>query len=435
MSFENLNLNTNIIKALNACGFKEATEIQREAVPVVLEGRDLMASAQTGTGKTAAFVLPALEKLAKPAKKKGCGPRVLVLTPTRELAKQVSDNVKALGRFSRVFAGNVVGGEPYPPQIRMLTKGVDILVATPGRFLDHMERDRIDFSRIEMLILDEADRMLDMGFVDEVNTIANACPKDRQTLLFSATLEGKVMSVARRLLNDPARIQLVAKMSHHESIKQHVHIADNIRHKHRLLNHFIDLKDLSQAVIFTSTKRGADELARTLADNGHAAASLHGDMGQNQRRRTVDRMRRGQFRLLVATDVAARGLDIKGISHVINFDLPMVAEDYIHRIGRTGRGGAKGTAISFVGPDDWGKLSGIERLTGDKLNRSVVEGMEPTISEPQRKRYGKGKPGGGRGRSNSKGNWNKNGGGKWQSKGKGGQNPRGNNRGERRASA
>lgn len=386
VSFEQLNLNSDLLRAIKACGFDAPTDIQRQAIPVALSGADLMASAQTGTGKTAAFVLPALQRLATPPKARGHGPRVLVLTPTRELAQQVAANIEQFGRFSRIRAGSVVGGMPYPPQMRMLERPLDLLVATPGRLMDHMERNRVDFGRLEMLVLDEADRMLDMGFVDAVNLIAAATPPERQTLLFSATLEGRVLDVARRLLRDPARIQLAASRDQHQSISQQLHQADDMRHKHRLLSHLIGQTDLSQAVIFTATKRGADRLAETLAQNGHTCAALHGDMGQGQRKRTVDRMRRGNLRLLVATDVAARGLDIKGISHVINFDLPMVAEDYIHRIGRTGRAGATGTAVSFVGPDDWGKLAGIERMLGRKLERDIIPGLEPQAREPAARR-------------------------------------------------
>jgi len=383
MQFKDLNLEESLLKALDKAGFSAATDIQRDAIPVILEGRDLMASAQTGTGKTAAFVLPSLQRLITTEPAPGVGPRVLVLTPTRELAMQVSDNVRQFSGFCRIASGNVVGGMPYPPQIKMLRRSLDILVATPGRLMDHMEAGRVDFSRLEVLVLDEADRMLDMGFVDAVKKIAAATPKNRQTLLFSATLEGRVLSIAKQLLNDPARIQLAANHDQHASISQHVHQADNFAHKHRLLSHYLGCDTLNQAVIFTSTKRGADKLAKQLNEQGHASAALHGDMGQGARKRTVEQMRRGKFRLLVATDVAARGLDIKGISHVFNFDLPMVAEDYVHRIGRTGRGGATGTAISLVGPDDWGKLVGIERLTGKKLQREIVVGLEPNAREPR----------------------------------------------------
>ncbi len=383
MSFESLNLHSKLLQAIDACGFTKPTDIQQEAIPNVLAGRDLMASAQTGTGKTAAFVLPSLHKLLTPSEGKGKGPRVLVLTPTRELAMQVSDNVRQFSRFCKFSTGNIVGGMPYPPQMKLLQRPVDMLVATPGRLMDHMESGRIDFSRLEILVLDEADRMLDMGFVDAVKEIAAATPKNRQTLLFSATLEGKVLSIAKQLLKSPVRIQLAANHDRHASITQHIHQADDFSHKHNLLTHYLKNDELKQAVIFTATKRGADKLARRLAEQGHKSAALHGDMGQGARKRTVENMRRGKFRLLVATDVAARGLDINGITHVFNYDLPMVAEDYVHRIGRTGRAGAKGMAVSLVGPDDWSKLSGIERLTGRKLDREIVVGLEPEKPEPR----------------------------------------------------
>lgn len=388
MLFKELNLDTRLLKAVEVSGFSEPTEIQRQAIPVVLAGRDLMASAQTGTGKTAAFVLPALQKLLSPAAKQGKGPRVLVLTPTRELAMQVNDNIRQFSKFMKFTNGTVVGGMPYPPQMKMLRNPLDLLVATPGRLMDHMEQGRIDFSRLEVLVLDEADRMLDMGFVDAVNKIAAATPDNRQTLLFSATLEGRVLKIAQQLLKNPERITLATNNERNKAIQQHVHHADSVSHKHQLLDHHLSNVDLNQAVIFTATKRAADRLSRSLAAQGHKSAALHGDMNQNKRKRTVDDMRRGKFRVLVATDVAARGLDIRGITHVINFDMPMVAEDYIHRIGRTGRAGDKGNAISLIGPGDWDKLFSIERLTGQKIKREVIEGLEPTTSEPRPGRGG-----------------------------------------------
>jgi len=365
------------MRAVTACGFDQPTDIQIKAIPIALTGRDLMASAQTGTGKTAAFVLPALQRLLEPSSMKGHGPRVLVLTPTRELAMQISNNIKQLSQFMPCRSGNIVGGEPYPRQMKMLRENLDILVATPGRLLDHFERGRLDLSRLEVLVLDEADRMLDMGFIDEVKIIAKAAPKERQTLLFSATFEGKIVDVARVLLKNPERIQLAVKNVSNAAITQRIHQTDDIGHKHRLLSHFLADDELSQAVIFTATKRSADQLAKSLMAKGHEADALHGDMKQHARKRTVEKMRRGNLKLLVATDVAARGLDIKGISHVINFDLPMVAEDYIHRIGRTGRGGATGTAISFVSTDDGSKLANIQKLTGQSLKLEIVPGLEP----------------------------------------------------------
>jgi superfamily II DNA/RNA helicase len=384
LSFENLNLDARLLRAIAACHFKEPTDIQRQAIPVALEGRDLMASAQTGTGKTAAFVLPALQKLLTPSTVKGRGPRVLVLTPTRELALQVTENIKQFSRDARFVSGSVVGGVGYGPQINLLSRPLDLLVATPGRLMDHMESGRVDFSRVEILVLDEADRMLDMGFVNAVKKIAGETPSSRQTLLFSATLEGEVLKIAQQLLKNPARIQLAANKDQHASITQQLHVADDGAHKHSLLSHLLNNDALYQAVIFTATKRGADRLAKKLVEQGHEAAALHGDMNQGQRKRTIERMKRGEHRVLVATDVAARGLDIKGISHVINFDLPRVAEDYIHRIGRTGRGGATGTAISLVGPDDRDNLRGIERLVGRRLEHQTIPGLEPKNPMPAR---------------------------------------------------
>lgn len=379
--FQDFNLHPHLIRALESCGFTEPTPIQNEAIPVVLSGKDLFASAQTGTGKTAAFVLPAVQKILSAPGKPGYGPRVLVLTPTRELSLQVRDNISQLTRFARLISGSVVGGMPYPPQIRLLRQSCDLLVATPGRLMDHMDSGRVDLSRLEILILDEADRMLDMGFVDAVHTIADASPATRQTLMFSATMDNKVLSMARRLLRDPVRVQLAANHTQHASIEQRAHDADDSAHKQRLLAHYLADPAMVQAVVFTATKRETDRLARALSDQGYASAALHGDMGQGARKRAVDALRRGSIRLLVATDVAARGLDVKGISHVFNFDLPMVAEDYIHRIGRTGRAGATGIAVSLVGPNDRRNLGGIERLTGKKIERTVIEGLEPNFRE------------------------------------------------------
>ncbi len=383
LSFQELNLNDNLLRAIEASGYTNPTDIQRQAIPVAVSGRDIMASAQTGTGKTAAFVLPALEKLQQPSQVQGRGPRVLILTPTRELATQIQDSIKRYARFTKLRSGSIVGGAPYPVQERLLRSPLDLLVATPGRLIDHMERGRVDFSRLEMLVLDEADRMLDMGFIEPVEQISAATPDSRQTLLFSATFEGNVEKLARRLLKDPMRIQVAGAKEKHTQIEQRVHQADDYDHKHRLLSHVLNSEELSQAIIFTATKRGADDLAEELTEQGYACAALHGDMKQGARNRTVQRMRRGDVKVLVATDVAARGLDITGITHVINFDLPMVAEDYVHRIGRTGRGGAFGVAVSLIGPQDWGKLSQIERFTGHRLERSVVVGLEPTRSEPR----------------------------------------------------
>ena len=404
MSFESLNLNPAILKAIAESGYTTPTPIQAEAIPEVIAGHDLMASAQTGTGKTAAFMLPALHKLATPSAVKSRGPRVLVLTPTRELANQVNDAARKYGKNLRINTVCILGGMPYPLQNKLLSGYVDILVATPGRLIDHIERGRIDFSRLEMLILDEADRMLDMGFIDDVEKIAAATPASRQTLLFSATLEGVIGNLATRLLKQPKRIQIAAQQARHENIEQRLHYVDDMAHKSRLLQHLLTDIDLKQAIVFTSTKRDADMLAEDLFAQGHSAAALHGDMNQGARTRTLTKMRRGGIRVLVATDVAARGLDVAGISHVINFDLPKFAEDYVHRIGRTGRAGASGIAVSFASYKDMQHLQRIERFTGQSIAPHTVPGLEPKrvprpASGPRsgQERKFSGKPGGNRG--------------------------------------
>ena len=377
MSFQELDLDPCLLRALDACGFSEPTEIQKRAIPLALAGRDLMASAQTGTGKTAAFVLPSLQRLLTPSQARGNGPRMLILTPTRELANQVTKVVQELGKFARLRWGTIVGGMPYPPQFRLLRAPLDVLVATPGRLMDHMERGSIDFSRVEVLVLDEADRMLDMGFVDAVTEIAESIPGDRQTLLFSATLDRRIDRIVKRHLNNPERIQLAAAKQRHESIDQWMHKAGDLKHKKAILSHILSDPQLSQAVVFTATKRRANDLAEELMDEGHACAPLHGDMSQAARQRTMEKMRRGRVKVLVATDVAARGLDVPGITHVINFEMPMTAEDYIHRIGRTGRAGAKGVAISLVGRQEWHKLNQVERLTGRQVAQRPLPRLTP----------------------------------------------------------
>jgi superfamily II DNA/RNA helicase len=339
-----------------------------------------MASAQTGTGKTAAFMLPALHRLTTPPTGMSRGPRVLVLTPTRELASQVNEAAAKYGRHLRFTTTSILGGMPYPAQNRALSKPMDIMVATPGRLIDHMERGRVDFSRLEVLILDEADRMLDMGFIQAVEQIAAATPGTRQTLLFSATLEGNIAKLAQRLLKNPKRIQVATPQTRHENIEQRLHRVDDSAHKHRLLGHFLTEASVNKAIIFTATKRGADQLARTLHAQGHKAAALHGDLNQGARNRVIRDLRGGKVQLLVATDVAARGIDVSGISHVFNFDLPRSAEDYVHRIGRTGRAGASGIAISFAAPDEARIVRDIERYAGLTLPTHTIPGMEPKIA-------------------------------------------------------
>ncbi|GAB1718580.1 MAG: DEAD/DEAH box helicase-like protein [Nitrosospira sp.] len=378
VSFENLNLHPLILKAIIDSGYTSPTPIQEKAIPELLAGHDVMASAQTGTGKTAAFMLPALHRLATPSRTHSRGPRVLVLTPTRELALQVSSAAAKYGKhLPRVRVVSILGGMPYPLQNKLLSQPVDILVATPGRLIDHIQRGRIDFSRLEMLVLDEADRMLDMGFIDDVASIAAATPESRQTLLFSATLDSEIENIGTQLLNAPRRIQVASQKARLDNIEQRLHYVDDVSHKNRLLDHLLRDITLKQAIVFTATKRDADTLADSLSAQGHEAAALHGDMSQRDRNRTLTQLRHGGLRVLVATDVAARGIDVAGITHVINFDLPKFAEDYVHRIGRTGRAGASGIAVSFASGKDNVSLKKIEHFTGQRIATHVIPGLEP----------------------------------------------------------
>jgi superfamily II DNA/RNA helicase len=376
MTFSDLISEESILKAIAEAGYTTPTPIQGEAIPKIMEGLDLLASAQTGTGKTAAFILPTLCKFAKDPKH-GKGPRVLILVPTRELAQQVADvTAKYTKYLPKVKTVCIYGGAPYPIQNRQLSRPYDILVATPGRLIDHVERGRISFERLELLILDEADRMLDMGFIDPVKEIAALTPKNRQTLLFSATLKGNVLQLANSLLKNPVKITIEAPVTKHENIEQRLHNVDNLDHKYRLLDSLLEDQTMNQVVIFTATKSQADILADKLTDSGHSAAALHGDMRQRARTRTLTDLRQGKIRILVATDVAARGIDVQSISHVINFDLPMSVEDYVHRIGRTGRAGATGIALSFAAHKDMYLVREIERFTGQKITPHVIAGLE-----------------------------------------------------------
>jgi ATP-dependent RNA helicase RhlE len=394
MSFDQFELAAPILRAVAQCGYQQATPVQEKSIPEILAGRDLLASAQTGTGKTAAFMLPVLNRLSELKKGSKGAPRVLVLTPTRELAAQVTEATRNYGRFLSLRTTAILGGTPYGPQFRDLGRPIDLVVGTPGRLIDHLERGSLDLSRLEVLILDEADRMLDMGFKEDVEKITSAAPANRQTLLFTATMDKTMADLARRLLRDPVRIDIAGNKMTLDQISQHLHVADNFEHKKRLLKHFAENSEVSQAIIFSATKRDADSLAKELSAQGHRAAALHGDMTQGARTRTVRDLRQGRVRLLVATDVAARGIDIPGISHVINFDLPMAAEDYVHRIGRTGRAGASGKAISFASNStDVIRLERIERLIGEKLPEEEIPGLEPSRplrrARPAAKRSGR----------------------------------------------
>jgi len=376
-SFTDFSLHADILKALTSAGYSTPTPIQAEAMPIVLQGHDLIGSAQTGTGKTAAFMLPALQRLSERTQPRPHGPRVLVLAPTRELAQQIIDTGRKLGQFLRVSTVPILGGMPYRTQMQMLARPVDLMVATPGRLIDHLDRERISLADLEMLVLDEADRMLDMGFAEAVDRIVAASAPTRQTLLFTATMDKRMSALAQRLLRNPVRVAIETATLTVESIDQRLCITDDIGHKRRLLAHWAAAESVGKAIIFAATKRDADQLAQDLVAQGHRAGALHGDMQQSARTSTIRRLRTGDIRLLVATDVAARGIDVPDITHVINFDLPRQAEDYVHRIGRTGRNGASGTAISFVASGERSMIDRIERYTGGTVTHEVVPGLEP----------------------------------------------------------
>lgn len=377
-TFEDFNLDPIILKTLQKIGYSQPTEIQEIAIPIALKGEDIIASAATGTGKTGAFLIPTIQRLLKGNKPQlGC-PKVLVLVPTRELAEQVA---KESGIFSagitKLKTVCIYGGVPYPIQQRALSRPFDILIATPGRLLDHIERRRIDLSQVETLILDEADRMLDMGFVDDVKYIASLIPLERQTMLFSATLDQKIISFSKQLQNNPHEIRIKATQASMPRIDQTLYIVDDLGHKVRLLEHILLNTEIDQVIVFTSTKSQANRLSEELNEKGHHTAALHGDKTQRQRTKTLDSMRQGKTRILVATDVASRGIDVPTISHVINFDLPQQAEDFIHRIGRTGRAGRSGSAITFASRREQHWLPRIEKMTGCTPVLATIEGLEP----------------------------------------------------------
>jgi superfamily II DNA/RNA helicase len=398
MSFAELGLNPLVSEAVAATGYETPTQVQSQAIPAAIAGQDLLVSSHTGSGKTAAFLLPSLHRLAEPSTLPGQGPRLLVLCPTRELALQVEKQARIYGKgLKRLRTVCLVGGAPFGPQFQALKANPEVMIATPGRLIDHLERGRIDFSRLEVLVLDEADRMLDMGFVEDIENIVSRTPETRQTLLFSATLDGSVARIAREMTRDPQRIEVATQAEHKANIDQRLLFVDDMGHKQRLLDHLLRDVGLTQAVVFTSTKRSAEELSENLQEQGYPAAALHGDMPQHKRNRTLDRLRDGRIRVLVATDVAARGIDVAGISHVINFDAPRQAEDYVHRIGRTGRAGRAGMAFTMVHGRERGLVRDIERYTGEKVQIDVIPGLEPRARidhEPRRKSSSdwKGKP-------------------------------------------
>ena len=408
IKFADLNLDKNILSALQAAGYDSPTPIQAQSIPAALADKDIMASAQTGSGKTAAFLLPSLQKIVKRSEKPGKGPRVLVLTPTRELAAQVEKNAQIYAKNMKwVRSVTLVGGSSFGQQIKAMSKPIDIIVATPGRLMDHMRSGRVDFDRLEVLILDEADRMLDMGFIDDIETIVAAMPEDRQTLLFSATWDGAVGKLARKLTKNPEVIE-IEREDKQGKIDEQLLYCDDKNHKNRLLDHILRDANIDQCVIFTSTKAMTEVLADELYEKGFAANCLHGDMPQGWRNRTLMDLRKGRCKILVATDVAARGIDVPTITHVINYDLPKQAEDYVHRIGRTGRAGRSGLAISFAEVNEYMAVHKIERYIGRKLPEITIEGLEPTRKRnknAERKPRGKGGFGGKR----EDGRWGKGG--------------------------
>jgi len=378
MSFATLGLNSSLLETLTARAYSTPTPVQRAAIPAALAGTDLLVSSQTGSGKTAAFLLPALQRLATVAPTgRGTGPRILVLAPTRELALQVDKAAHTYGDGQRLRTACLVGGMPYGLQLKQLGKPVDIVIATPGRLKDHLDRGRVDLARVEVLVLDEADRMLDMGFVEDIEAIVSRTPATRQTLLFSATLDGVVGRLAQRVTRAAQRIDIAASAVHDAKIDQRALFADDLPHKTRLLDALLRDTDIRQALVFTATKQSAEDLSGALREQGFSAGALHGDMRQRERNLTLQHLRDGRMRVLVATDVAARGLDVPGISHVINFDAPRQAEDYVHRIGRTGRAGRAGVAVTLLAHREKHLVHSIERYTGNALRVAVIPGLEP----------------------------------------------------------
>jgi ATP-dependent RNA helicase RhlE len=403
LSFSALGLAPELLRAVSAQGYTDPTPVQREAIPLVLEGRDLLAGAQTGTGKTAAFVLPMLQRLAatppRGRDRHGRAPiRALILAPTRELAMQVEASVRTYGANARRSTA-IFGGVGFPGQVAALRRGPEVVVATPGRLLDHARQRTIDLSAVEILVLDEADRMLDMGFIRDIRSILALLPDRRQNLLFSATFSREIRGLAEGLLDRPASVQVTPPNTAIDLVRQVVHPVDRAR-KRELLSHLVRTRAVDQALVFTRTKHGANKLAEQLWQDGIATAAIHGNKSQPQRTRALADFKAGRVTLLIATEVAARGLDIEQLPHVVNYELPMVANDYVHRIGRTGRAGVQGDAISLVCIDEAPMLRDIERLLGAPIPSEMVTGFEPDRSvraEPIRLRTGGGN-GGHRGR-------------------------------------
>ena len=385
MSFSSLGLSEPLVRAVTEEGYSTPTPIQRQAIPAVLAGGDLLAGAQTGTGKTAGFVLPMLQQLSK-AKVAASGPRsarrplrALILTPTRELAAQVEASVRVYGKHLALTSMVAIGGVGMSPQTSQLKRGVDILVATPGRLLDHHGQRNVDFGNVEIFVLDEADRMLDMGFIHDIKRVLALLPKRRQNLLFSATFSDEIKALAESLLHRPAMIEVAPRNATVDMIDQVVHPVDRDR-KRALLSSLIGRNDWRQVLVFTRTKHGANKLAEQLNDDGIRALAIHGNKSQNARTRALAEFKDGDLRVLVATDIAARGIDIDQLPHVVNYDLPNVPEDYVHRIGRTGRAGAAGEAVSLVCVDEHVFLRDIEKLIRKPIRRQTIAGYEPDPS-------------------------------------------------------
>jgi len=380
MSFTTLGLSAELLRAVADQGYGKPTPIQSQAIPVILEGRDILAGAQTGTGKTAGFALPLLQLLSNRSSTKAKNSvRALILTPTRELAAQVEESLAAYGKYLPLKSAVIFGGVKINPQIGQLRRGVDVLVATPGRLLDHVQQRTLNLSKVEILVLDEADRMLDMGFIRDIRRILTLMPVRRQNLLFFATFSNDIKRLAENLLNSPVLIEVAARNTASERIEQLIHPVDRTR-KRELLSFLIGSKNWRQVLVFTRTKHGADRLTRQLEQDGISATAIHGNKTQATRTRTLAGFKHGDIRVLVATDIAARGLDIDHLPHVVNFELPSVSEDYVHRIGRTGRAEREGIAISLVCIDEREQLKDIERLLKHTIPQEIIEGYEPDPS-------------------------------------------------------
>jgi len=404
MSFSSLGLSDAIVRAVTEAGYTSPTPIQAQAIPAVLNGGDLLAGAQTGTGKTAGFTLPILHRLSTDAKGAAITSnttarpiRALILTPTRELAAQVEESVRIYGKYTKLNSTVIFGGVGINPQIKQLKHGVDILVATPGRLLDHMEQRTVNLSQVEILILDEADRMLDMGFIRDIKKVLAALPPKRQNLLFSATFSDEIKALADGLLNKPAMIEVARRNSAVEVIAQLIHPVDRDK-KHPMLAHLIKANNWNQVLVFTRTKHGANKLVEQLGGDGIGAMAIHGNKSQSARTKALSEFKDNKLQVLVATDIAARGIDIDQLPHVVNYDLPNIPEDYVHRIGRTGRAGATGEAVSLVCVDEHDMLKDIEKLIKQTLPREVIPGFEPDLNakaQPVQLRSAGHRPGGG----------------------------------------